>query len=80
MVDERTNDKRSTEYSQIEQEKKVPLLREIDLQTRPHLRQAEYSSKNSEHDAKDQNAGACTEEEDSGAMRLAHNYGFSERS
>ena len=72
MIDERTYDKRCTEDSEIEQEKQVSLLREIDLQARPHCRQPEDSSKNGEHDAKHENAGASTEEENSGARRLAH--------
>ena len=76
MVDQRTDDKRGTEYSEIEQEKQVSLLSEIDLQTRPHGRQAEHSSKNGEHDAKHQDAGTCTQEEDSGARRLAHKLSF----
>src|SRR3569833_4316846 len=76
MIDQRTNDQRRAEYSEIEKEKKVSLLREIDLQTRPHCRQAEDSSQDGELNAKHQNAGASTEEEDSGARRLAHKLSF----
>src|SRR4051812_41113675 len=80
MIHQRTNDQLDTEYSEIEQEKQVSLLSEIDMQTRAHCRQTENSSKNGENDAKHQNAGTCTKEQDSGARQLAPNYRFSKRS
>ena len=80
MIDERTHNKRRAEYSKVEQEEQISLFREIDLQACPHRRQAEHSAQNGEHDAKHQNAGTSTEEQDARAWRLAHNYRFSERS
>jgi hypothetical protein len=80
MINKRAYDQRSAENAKIEQKKEIALLRQVDLQTFPHSRQAKNGPQYREHNSEYENATASAEEK-SWRLRLsAHGCRFSERS